>query len=302
MLLKEAQLRSMIRSALLSEITNWGINGVDSMKEKDCPFYTEIPTKFAKLFQADSSKDFAALISREFPKLAAGLGILGMAKNSSSLASNKYNPNDVTELITSNNGAEILFGYLNSYLYIAGVGCLQYFYLGKALDIIGSIMGVSYNTATASSDSSPVHWHKALVEKASSMATDSTGFTNDYAFYVFPRLASNGPDIGTINNLKNDIKLYQKKFDVIKNIKGDNIKKCFNKISDALDIKSTIEYKQISKSIGTGDENEVVVNLKKNAIAALFEMFNDASLNYKETINTNIEFRNVLESFVRRNS
>jgi len=311
MKIKEAQLRSMIRHALILEVTarrgsQQGSLRLNSMKEEDCDYMRAIPTKLAGILQSSSAKEFETLLTKQFPKLKADLGIIGVGRNAAGLKDGGFDPKNIGDLSDSKNGAELLAGYFNSYLYATGFGCLQFYYLGVLLDFLGSFLGVGVvgqpaNKNTSNSGSSVITWRNGIIEEANRRVTDSTGFVNNLPFYALPTLAAKGPEEDNVKALKADLKAYQQKIDDIRNIRESNIKSAFTKISSILETGKTKYIKSFDTSALPGDDKDLVNKLKSNAITDLLIVMGDARLCYNEVINLNGDFSIILKDFFRRN-
>ena len=317
MLIKESDIRRLIRHAILSEITGPRIvNSIDTMKEDECEYYREIPAQFARLFSSGTFAEMSDTLAKEFPELAGSLGILGIGSSAGAIVNN-VDPGNIGDITKMKNGAQILFSYINTYLYASGMGCLQFYYLGLGLDFLAFLLGVGKAPGENSVPSQKnlkglgdlltgSGFRKAIAEKSLSLATNSDGFVNNYPFYALPSLASKGPEYTGSDNvalLNSDLKAYEIKINKIKNIRASRISVGLNKITNILDIKNTKKIKEINITSDIDrDDIELVSQLKTAAIVDLIVVLGDAGLNYKFTMDAvdHREFKEVFHEFVRR--
>ena len=300
MIINETHLRSLIRKKLLSEITDFGSSTreLKTAKELDCPFMQEIPAKFAELMGSASASEFADKLSKQFPKLGADLGGLGIGKHAGKINRRGLDPRDIGAITNSTNSAQTLFAYFNSYLYASGATCLQFYMQSRLLDLLIVMSGGSPKKNSGKSENTIVDFGPAIVEKSLSLNSNSSGFVNNLAFYVFPKLSSEGPNSENIGYLNLDLEDYKKKIDSIKNISTTNMKNCFDDITRILDVRDTITIKQITDSVESIDNSDISEKFKNDAINDLLEAFKKAIKNYAEVRKNNVDFESSLTYFI----
>jgi len=282
---------------------------ISSFKSKDCPYYRDIPAKFAKLMASGTFGEMADTLSRKFPKIASDLGMIGLGSQAGEISTGTYHPSDMASIGKSDNTAQILFGYINSYAYAQGMGCLEFYYLGLALDFLDTLFGGAEGRGNNKPPVNPrntiVEFRKGIEEKSVELAHDSAGFVNNYAFYSLPRLAGKGPEYNEsdcIDLLTKDLKDYQSRIDTIRNIRENSISDAYEKIIDTLDIESTKVAKSIDLSAIDREDINLSEQLKKNAIADLIIVLSDARLNYNNVISSNKDFNMIFRNFITSNS
>tara|TARA_R110001592_G_scaffold350819_2_gene647284 strand:- start:5058 stop:5993 length:936 start_codon:yes stop_codon:yes gene_type:complete len=311
MLIKESKIRKMIRNVIFSEVTNPRMSNIRTMEEEACPYYRDIPAKFATLLSSGTFGEMADTLKKEFPKVASDLGIIGLGSQAGAIQTNQASPSDIGAIAASknNNGAQILFGYINSYLYASGFGCLQYYYLGLALDFLSTLFGAdgdrSKNIPPPGPKNVAIKFLKGIEEKSLDLARDSAGFQNNYAFYVLPILADKGPEYSEPDCVKlliKDLKNHQSRIDDIRNIRKNSISDTYEEIIDILDLRSTKFAKKINLSEIDRDDNSLAELFKKNAIADLIIALGEARLNYNSVISLNKDFKRELSNFLTKNT
>jgi len=314
MLIKEAKIRKLIRQALLSEITDFGSGDIGASLDEaiDCPYYAEIPEKLADIFNSTSAQQFVNKLSAKFPKLGKDFKSLGVGQTSSKdgITRGGLNPADIGSVTKSDNAIQILAGYFNSYLYVIGFGCLQYYYLSLILDFIGNVLGVedAKKEANKSQNNAANYGRKFLTgieEKANSLAQskDRDGFSNNLGFYALPSLCAEGPNSDNLDALDEDLDEYQGKIDAIKNInRSEDPEKAFRNISDILDIQSTQFYEQFKSDLRGIDNPDLTEELKRKAVADLLIALREARENFKKAEESNREFNQKIKNFFSRNT
>jgi len=308
MQIKESDIRRMVRNAILSEVTKSRMGNLRTMKEEDCPYYREIPAKFAELFNSSTAQEFQSALTKKFPSISADLGIVGFSKNGLGIK-RSLDPKNIGAISSSSNPAQILFGYFNSYLYATGFGCLQYYYLSLALDFLGTLLGVGdspdrQQNLSDSKNNIGIKYLKGIEEKALELSKNSTGFINNFSFYVFPELSKKGANYSESDNidlLELDIKNYQQKINEIRRIRAASIDDAYQEISKIMKIENTKYIRSIDLSSIDVDDIQLVEKFKKNAIADLIISFDKARLNYNDVYGSNLEFKKVLERFLKAN-
>lgn len=315
MQIKEKQLRKMIRSALLSEITDFGTGriGASAKDAIDCPYYTEIPEKLASLFNSTSSQEFIQKLSERVPRLGKDFEALGVGQTSrqSGITKGGMNPADIGSVTKSDNAVQILAGYFNSYLYVIGFGCLQYYYLTLILDFLAKVLGVedAEPAAKKGKDNDKNYGRKfinGIKEKTFELSSrkDRSGFVNNYCFYALPNLSDEGPNSDNLDELDRDLDDYQKKIDSIRSISHrQDPSDAFREICDILDIQSTSFYEKLKDDLdGIEDNPELTEELKRKAVADMLIALGEAKENFSKAEETNPEFASRIKEFFTRNT
>ena len=233
MIIKESVIRKIIMNAILSEVTGPRMGQIETAAELECPYYRDMPEKFATLLKSGTFGEMSNTLSKKFPKIASDLGLLGLGSGAGEISRNQNHPSDIAAIADSNNSAQILFGYISSYLYATGMGCLEYYYLGVALDFLNTLFGGSNNNSQSMVNSAEnnviVEFRKGIEEKALNLAnkaSNTAGFINKYPFYSFPSLAAKGPQYNendSVDLLKKDLKQYQLKIGKIRQVSSTSI-------------------------------------------------------------------------------
>tara|TARA_R110000851_G_scaffold103460_1_gene220483 strand:+ start:2149 stop:3072 length:924 start_codon:yes stop_codon:yes gene_type:complete len=307
MLIKESDIRRMIRQSLMSEVTMPRMGNLVTMKEEPCDNYRDTPEKFANLLKSGTFGGMADTLTKEFPKLASDLGILGLGKKAGKIKGDTGALNDIASIAGTNN-AEMLFGYISSALYTAGMGCLGFYYLDQVLNFLGFLLGdgdESSANAKASQTNDIVRWKEGINEASAALASDSTGFINNYPFYALPSLAAKGPEYNEEDNvdlLKKDLKAHQAKIDKIRNVKTVSPNDGYKDIVKILELSGTAFNQKIDLSKIDSKDRQLVEKLKKSAIVALLDSLVQARLSYNSIIDTDRAFKREFENFFTANS
>ena len=315
MKIEEQRIRQMIRRAILLEVTSFGKARLGASIEEatDCPYSAEIPEKLASVFNSTTSQEFIQKLSQKFPKLGkdfAAFGV-GQSQRGSGIYRGGLDPLDIGSVTKSNNPIQILAGYVNSYLSVIGLGCLQYYYLTLLLDFLGTVLGVEDASvaATKAKENSSNYGRKfieGITEKAENLSGsfDRSGFANNYAFYALPVLSKEGPNSDNIDALDEDLDGNQKKIDAIRRIsRSDDPNNAFLEICDILDIESTAFYQSLKGELeGIKDNPELTEELKRKSIADLLISIQEARKSFREAEVSNREFSDKIMNFFGRNT
>ena len=303
MLIKESDIRRMIRQSIMSEVTTPRMDNLFTMQEEPCENYRDTPEKFANLLKSGTFGGMADTLTKEFPKLASDLGILGLGKKAGK-TKGKVEMDDVASIAGTNN-AEMLFGYISSALYTNGMGCLGFYYLDQVLNFLGFLLGDDDKSSKASQTNDIVRWKEGINEASTALASDSTGFINNYPFYALPSLAAKGPEYNEEDNvdlLKKDLKAHQAKIDKIRNVRTVSPNDGYKDIVKILELSGTTFNQKIDLSKIDSKDSPLVEKLKKSAIVALLDSLVQARLSYNSIIDTDRAFKREFENFFTANS
>jgi len=303
MLIKESDIRRMIRQSIMSEVTTPRMDNLFTMQEEPCENYRDTPEKFANLLKSGTFGGMADTLTKEFPKLASDLGILGLGKKAGK-TKGKAEPYEFAKLAGTNN-AEMLFGYISSALYTNGMGCLGFYYLDQVLNFLGFLLGDGDKSSKASQTNDIVRWKEGINEASTALASDSTGFINNYPFYALPSLAAKGPEYNEEDNvdlLKKDLKAHQAKIDKIRNVSTVSPNDGYKDIVKILELSGTTFNQKIDLSKIDSKDSPLVEKLKKSAIVALLDSLVQARLSYNSIIDTDRAFKREFENFFTANS
>lgn len=303
MLIKESDIRRMIRQSIMSEVTTPRMDNLFTMQEEPCENYRDTPEKFANLLKSGTFGGMADTLTKEFPKLASDLGILGLGKKAGK-TKGKAEPYDIANIAGTNN-AEMLFGYISSALYTNGMGCLGFYYLDQVLNFLGFLLGDGDKSSKASQTNDIVRWKEGINEASTALASDSTGFINNYPFYALPSLAAKGPEYNEEDNvdlLKKDLKAHQAKIDKIRNVRTVSPNDGYKDIVKILELSGTTFNQKIDLSKIDSKDSPLVEKLKKSAIVALLDSLVQARLSYNSIIDTDRAFKREFENFFTANS
>ena len=313
--IKESKIRQIIREALLKEITDFGA-GIRVQSEKkisECPFYTEIPAKFAKLFKSTSAQEFKGTLVSMFPGLESDLSQVGFGEKETAASGivKNIDPTDPSDILRSNDPVQILAAYFNTYLYSIGVGCLEFYYLGETLSALGLLLGdeeakMAGDISKDNAGITNVDFVEGINQRAKAMekSSDSAGaFISPYAFYVFPKLSEQGANTDDTALLQEDLIVYQDKIDEIEALSDVYPDRCFSSISRILDIKRT-SFFQASEGMfdQLGKNKELVEDMKKKALASLLVALGKARLSYVDAERSNPEFKRIIRDFAIKNT
>ena len=301
MKISERKLRRIVRSALLQELTNFGYSmQLKSSRERACPYYVfgwdakstrgpggydneSIQKKVRDVLSSKSGQEIKEKLLKQFPGLKNDLAVID---------------GSLDQLTT----------YALNYSYVTGTGCLEYYFLSKALDLMAFILG-GVDPAGANelrndvqSGQPVIKWTSALEERASSMAPGSIhGFMNVMPFYCLPNLAKEGPNVANVDLLKADLENYQERLNNVLAYNTTDLNSAFLNISEDMDIQDTKVIRAInmeSVDIPVEDINK----MKKEAAGSLVAALGEALLNYSAAREDNPEFDNVCKEFFSKNT
>ena len=304
--ISEAKLRKIIRSVLLNELTDFGYSlKLKSSREQACPYYIwgwdpkstkghintkdygvegqTIQQKLSGIFSSKSAQEIEDRLIKSYPSLKNDLGVLG-------------------------GSLETLTTYVLNYSYVIGTGCLEYYFLSKALDVLSSIVGhVDKKDAgdlkAQVQDGQPViQWTRAIEERAGEMApSDTMGFDNDYPFYCLPRLSKSGPNVEDVDLLKEDLEDYQSKINAVLAYSSRDLSKSFREITADMDIEDTAIIRNINMDAVEVQQSEIN-QMKKEAAGSLVAAMGEAAFSYALSRRNNPEFDQAFKDFFLNNT
>jgi len=316
MKISESELRLIIRSSLLNEVTSFGQNANYASIEDiaDCPFYTEIPAKFANLFNTRFAGFFVSKLLSMMPskKLKQFLGndfeTLGIGQGRNAGIVDDLDPKNIAEIMKSNNAIQIIAGYFNSYLYFMGTSCLAYYYLGEILTMIGMLLGDVDATAAGqrskdNAASFSFKFTEGISERSKQLSRRSSDVISPFAFYALPRLAAEGTNHDDVDLLKKDLEDYQSKFNEIESINDDKPGRFFSAACRILNLKDTNFFiTNEEKFKGHPANRDAVEEMKKDVKASLIVALREAVQAYETPMNNNSDFKQEVDNFFTRNN
>ena len=309
MQISERKLRDIIRESLLQELTSFGhsrdgkydsVFNLKSSREKSCPYYVfgwdakstnphggydneSIQSKTRKVLNSKTGNEIKEKLLKQFPGLRNDLSVVD---------------GSIDQLTT----------YALNYSYVTGTGCLEYYFLSKALDLVSFVIGTvdpegaKELKSDVISGQPVIAWTDAIEERASDLTRGTVqGFVNVMPFYCLPDLADAGPNVNDIGLLEKGLEEYQVIIDKVLSYNTQDLKKAFENISQDMSIDNTDVIRSIQ--LGTIDIPIEDINaMKKEAAGSLIAAMGDALLNYSTPREDSEEFNQACIEFFSKNT